>query len=554
VLGVLAPIVLASAADAADTFPDPRPQTTPEAASFLAHRDAVVRDLACGLPRVVALSGQGLARSGGPLDRALSLVAERVPFPAEQIWTAPGIAIRYTAEDAAQDRAEPADADANGVPDVVQAAGRGLSEARALLVEDMGLPAPERFDAGLRELGDDVDAVVFVNERRSPPWTVIDATPCAGVQGARDAAVHAYARAVAFELGPGFPRAWAEAFATWARLEIDGTPDSSLAQLLTERLHRLDAGLFSRDPRLAAGNAAWLAWVDEALGRPALVASIRELTQGDPAAAFGRALARTADVDLAGAFRDFQVWSLLTGARADLHHFPFAAALGSPRFASESDGLPALSIHADPPLAAWGATAVRLVPDRTEGGMSVHFEGDLGARWQVDLVLAGEDGRLRRLALDVADAGRGQATVPVDGLSEAILLVRHVGSADETPRRYNYSAHHEAGHPFEIAVLEAREAGEPAGGILVSWETASEHGVIGWDVLRVREDGGREVVVNPVWVPAVGEESSPASYHYLDASALPGVSYLYRVRATTAIGLASATDRILVRRTDRPTR
>jgi hypothetical protein len=550
----VASFLVAGAALAAEPFPDPRPATAAEAASSLARIQPAPRDGACVLPRVVVLADRSAGRRGSAIDRAVTIIADRTGLPAERVWISAGLAVRYTASETAIDGVDPADTDRNGLPDVVQSVAGGLEDARSFLVEGLGLPAPDRFEVALRELGDSLDSVVLAVESDAPTWAVLDATPCAGVEGARQAALHTFARAVAHELAPTFPRGWAEALAHWVRLELGGASDPALARLLTDRLQRLDLGLFTKDPRLAAGNAAWLSYVDAAFGRPALVATIEELAHGDPQAALSRALARAAGTDLARAFRDFHVWSLQTGRRADRHHFPFAARLGDPRFASESDGLPALSIHADPAVAPWGAAQIRLGPDRREGGLSVHFEGDFSARWQADLLLVGDDGAMRRLPLAVSDESRAQATVPLDGLTEAFLLVRHLGGGDETPRRYNYSAHREPGFPFEVTALEAREVDEPAGGVLVSWETAAEHGVVGYDVLRVREGGGREVVVNPVWIPAVGDEGAPASYHYLDASAQPGVSYLYRVRASTTLGLESTTDSILVRRPELPAR
>jgi hypothetical protein len=78
--------------------------------------------------------------------------------------------------------------------------------------------------------------------------------------------------------------------------------------------------------------------------------------------------------------------------------------------------------------------------------------------------------------------------------------------------------------------------------VYVSWETLSETGVLGFDVLRTREDGGLPVRLNPVWVPAVGDRSTSAHYQFFDATAEPGVTYDYRVEGITPEGLTSLSE------------
>src|SRR6185295_19923568 len=110
------------------------------------------------------------------------------------------------------------------------------------------------------------------------------------------------------------------------------------------------------------------------------------------------------------------------------------------------------SIQADPPLATWGATQVRIRPDAHEGGLRVHFEGEIGAHWQADLILLENGGALRRLTLDLGNEGRGEGRVPLGEVSEAWLLVRNLGSEDGAARRYTYSARREPDYPFETSL------------------------------------------------------------------------------------------------------
>jgi hypothetical protein len=81
---------------------------------------------------------------------------------------------------------------------------------------------------------------------------------------------------------------------------------------------------------------------------------------------------------------------------------------------------------------------------------------------------------------------------------------------------------------------------------LVSWETATERGLLGFNVLRSRSDRGDATRVNPVWIPSVGESSGPAAYSFFDAGAEPGVSYRYRIEAITLEGLASRSEAVVL--------
>jgi hypothetical protein len=283
--------------------------------------------------------------------------------------------------------------------------------------------------------------------------------------------------------------------------------------------------------------------------------AIEELLRGvAPHEALDRAARRVTGEPLAVAFRDFHLWTIFTGQRASRHYFSFAHALPTPAFASSAEGLPALSVHTDPALAPWGATQVRLLPAGREGGLRVHFEGDFLAQWQADLLLTDTTGALRRVALPLSPSGRGQITVPQQGLVEAVLLIRNLGSEDGTARRYTYAAYRDRAYPVEWGSSDALPVmGEDeALGVLVSWETTSELDVIGFNVLRLKEDedgsGRPGTAVNPVWVPGVGSESGGGvAYRYLDTSARPGAPLVYRIEAVTSHGLSSLSFPIVVR-------
>jgi hypothetical protein len=206
-------------------------------------------------------------------------------------------------------------------------------------------------------------------------------------------------------------------------------------------------------------------------------------------------------------------------------------------------------VQSDPAIAPWGATQIRIVPVDTDGGLGIRFEGGFRATWEADLLLTDATGTLRRLALELTPEGWGEVTVPLDGLVEALLLVRNVGSEDGGSHRYTYAAHRERAYPVEIASFAARHLGDA---VDLRWDTSSEQELVGFNVLRTRDDGGAEIVVNPVWVPALGALDERTSYQFEDRGVEAGVTYIYRVQAITVDGLTSLSEPAVVRRPATP--
>lgn len=529
-----------SRAAAADPFPEIRPATRGEAAQLLG--ESADSDSRCLTPTIQNSRGGGPAEERASLRPTLALLESEISFAKERRVRLPGgVLYIYTDEPNDFDCIDLTDDNDDGIPDVRRATTVGIFEARRLLVETLGFTAPAPIEVLLVELGNDLDGYIVPSpDRPIRPRLVLDATPRDGYDGARRAAIHQFAHAVAQTVSPSFPHEWAEALATWAVLAIDGSPDPLMAAALSDRIDHLEAGLFSTGTDLGAGNAIWLAFLEQAYGISAIRTTVEELGRGMPvASALDRAVRRVSNDDLASAFAEFHLWSLLVGARADGRHFSFAEHLTQPAFAFTASGLPALSIQGDPPLEPFGAEQIRLVPDAGPGGLRLHFEGDFSARWEADLILVGERGTVRRLAVHVSAEGRGETTVPLEGIAEALLLVRNIGSTDDGPHRFTCAAHLEKGFPLEMGVLKAAPLEQPGSGVLISWETLAEQELIGFNILRQREDGGRVTVVNPVWIPALGDLSTQTSYHFIDRSAEPGISHSYRIQAITTNGLTS---------------
>jgi hypothetical protein len=473
--------------------------------------------------------------------RALALLANDPGLPGERVVIdVDGVTLRYTIDRNAFDRVEVADDNGNGRPDAVDEALAGVARAQHLLVGQLDLPNPGTVEIVLGRLGSNVDglSIPFSGKLgRTHIW--LDSATRGGTSTMRRAAEHQYAHAVA--AAAGLDPFWGEAFAGWAALALEGSPDDRTLSVLTSRFAGQGAGLVVDDLELAGGNAAWFAFLNESYGPTAVKLAVEELGRGgSDQAALDRAMRRATGETIDAALRDYQIWSLLVGPRDDGRHFSFASRLPGPVFAASAEALPALSIQSDPEVGPMGQAAVWLRSNEATGGLTLRFEGDLAARWAVDLLLVRNGGALHRVPLELDAEDAGVLSVPLQDVREVLLLVRNLDPEGRPARRYSWAAHFEPGFPAEFGAVHAETAG-PKGGALVSWETLAEQDILGFNVLRARS-GGEASRVNPVWIPSMGGTSGPASYSFFDSSAVPGIVYRYLVEAVTLEGLKSQSE------------
>ena len=476
--------------------------------------------------------------------RSLAILASDPTLPGERdVFDLDGVTARFTTDRSAFDRVEPLDDNANGRPDVVDEALSGIARAQRLLNTQLELPNPGQIDVVLGRLGSAVDGVCILSTGKQPRSHIwLDAAPRGGNAAVRRAAAHQYAHAVG--QAAGLDPAWAEALAHWTALTVEGAVDDRALGAVSGKLAAAGAGLVGGELDLTGGNAAWLSFLDESYGPTAVKLAIEELGRGDAdPVALDRALRRGTGDTIETALREYQVWSLLVGPRNDGKHFSFAAKLPAPSFAATAEALPALSVQADPDVAPLGSAAVLLRPGEPSGGLTLRFEGDVTARWGADLLLVRNDGSLHRVpfALEADDAG--ELSVPLQGVKEAVLLVRNLDLDGHAAHRYSWAAQFEPGFPAEFGALRVERA-DASGGAVVSWETSTESGVLGFNVLRARTDASEATRVNPVWIPSVAEAGGPASYSFFDADAEAGIGYRYRVEAVTLEGLTSRSEAV----------
>ena len=528
------------AAPAQEPFPQSAPANRGQAETLLsAGDDLTIDSLSVRIANLLSGATSSPAQSVRAA-RTLRTVSPRLRTDGAVML--PGaVPLTFTTDRNSFDAIDPADEDGDGLPDALAALDRGWTAARALLHDELGLPLPAGLTVTVARIGADASGYVIPASSISGPRIVLDPAPVGGTDALERATVRETAFATALAAHPGIDPAWADAFGRWATLRALAADDDTIA-LLAERRDRWNEGLSTDDERLAAGNALWFAWLDEAIGPVAITITLEELGRADPVeSGLDRAVSRAAGMTLAGAMRDLQTWSLLTGERFDGRHFSFAGRMPDPAFAGEADWLPAISVQSDAPIAALGGSAFRIAPERERGGMTVRFEGGFDASWSADLLLRLDDGVLHRVAL-VLEAGRGEATIPLDGLAEAVLLVRNDSPTSTVPARFTWTAHAVRGFPFTLTRMDAApQTGQPSG-VLLSWETASETRLVGFNLLRTPVDGGLTRRVNPVWIPAIGDPADGAAYRFLDATAEPGRPYVYRLEGLTLDGLRTVAD------------
>jgi hypothetical protein len=539
--GVLAVLPCAAAPSSGDLVPA-RPASRLLAVTTLSGGGSL--NAPCLTPIVQSVRSDPRKATAAARRSISGLSADSPLFAERKAVDVDGNVIRFTVERGSFDRVDPSDDNANGRPDVVDAALSGLARAQRLLVGQLELPSPGPVEIVLGRLGAGVEGISVPGSGRtnhSQIW--LDPGARGGAAGVRRAAEHQYAHAIAAIAGldPG----WGEAFAAWTALALDGASDDRLLGSVAHRFSGSGAGLVADDLDLASGNAAWFAFLQEAYGPTAVKIAAEELGRGgSDQTALDRALRRVTGDALDQALRDYQIWSLLVGSRDDGRHFSFASKLPAPEFASTVESLPALSVQADPEIGPMGSAVTLIRPGEHAGGISVRFEGDLTARWAADVLLVRTDGGMHRvpIALDADDAG--DLTVPLQDVREVLLLVRNLDPEGHAARRYTWGAQFEPGYPVEIGALRAEPSRD--GGVLVSWDTGRERGLLGFNVLRSRGENGPASRVNPVWIPAVGDTVAPAAYAFLDASAEKGIAYRYRVEAVTPEGLTSRSDTVAV--------
>lgn len=434
------------------------------------------------------------------------------------------------------------DADRNGLPDLVDRVAEALQASRSFLSLRMGYPSPasvdEPLEVYLADLSHGLEGVTIPAASGVPggrPFVVLDA----GISADRitPATLHQVTHVSLLAFPVRSPEWWVEA--TAAFLTLAGTGDIQGVEAgVRKRLGAPGRGLAADGLLLMQGAVLWPQFLVERLGDPGVVLAIwsEMASQGiDPLSAVEAVLARAAGLSSAGAHREYAAWILHTGSRDDGLHFAFGRSLPEAPLAPIG---PALPVRLDPvePIEPLASIAFRLGADGRRGALDLQVAAD-GGRPGIDLLVTygSEGSRPVLVPVPFDAAGTGRVSIPWGGAAEAWIVLRNDAHPAAGAARFSLRGSHDPYAPFDLAALAADPVGAA---IVVSWTTASEKGLVGWNVYRSESPAGPFGLLHGVALPAYGDGRSEVGYLFIDQSPPPGRRVYYLVEGLTDLGLA----------------
>jgi hypothetical protein len=506
--------ILAQAAGAESGFPIPC--ATP-LAQFLAQSDAP-------LP--------------GVLEQARSLLSLRPVLPNEQIApTSDGLFRIHFDRAAIAAGVRGADRDGNGLPDRVDRLKEALAAAQSSLLADRGYPSPavggRSVDLYLVRLGHDLEGLT-VPGPDGPFILLDDALP---VDRIVPAAMHQVAHASLLTLAPQAAAWWSEATASYLTLAATGDL-AGVEASLRARLNAPGRGLDDDMLLLMQGGLLWPLYLTERTGDPGVLRQIWgdiAVRRVDPLSATAAVLARSKGMSLEDALREYAGWNLFTGSRDDGSHYTGGASLPEAALPLLGSGLP---VALDPvePVEPLGSVAFVLPADHSRGSLQLEIAAE-GGRPAADLLVLypGSGGRRVLVPVPVQDDGVGRVSVPWTEAVDAWILLRNDAAPGAGAARFRVSGRLDPYAPFDLAAFSADAVGDS---IAVGWTTASEAGLLGWNLYRGERPNGPFSRLNAVALPAYGDGAAETGYLFVDDTARAGRRYYYLLEGLTTLGLA----------------
>jgi hypothetical protein len=488
---------------------------------------------ACATPILI-----GAWRENAPSEtlRQVMVALAAAPLPAEarSFTTRDGrFTLRYLAAGASA-------RDGDVAPEMVARAAEALVAARAYLSATLNYPDPapagERIAVYLTRLGHGLEGYVVPprgGARPAPAFVVLDA----GLSADRlmPAVLHQTAHLSLLRSAES-ETWWSEATASF--LTLMGTGDLGAQQeALRARLQSTARGLAADGLLQMQGSLLWPLFLAERSGDPDIVRRIwSAMADGgiDAVAAADSVLAHDAQMRPGAAFREMAIWSLFTGASDDGAHF--AAGRAMPDAALLAIG-PALPVRVDPidPVEPLGSIALRLPAERTRGSLALDITAH-GGRPAADLLVFyhGDSARPVLVPVDLS-SGTGRVSLPWGQAREAWIVLRNEARPSEAGAcAFGVAAALDPFAPYDLASFTAETMGRS---VVLTWTTAAEKGLVGWNVLRAEAPGGPFARVNGVAIPAYGDGEGDTGYVFVDDGARPGRRYYYLVEGITAAGL-----------------
>lgn len=444
------------------------------------------------------------------------------------------------------------DRDLNGHADFADRVAEALASARSLLVDRLGYPDPSAVTGTLAVYVDILDgglegltAWPAAGHAAGPvPFLLIDGR--LAPDRIATVVVHQYAHASLALLDPRATAWWSEATAAWIALTATGDL-AAFEPALRERLLSPGRGLGSDDLVLMQGALLWPMFLAEMTGDPGLVrqAWAESASQGlAPMAAVDAALRRSANLPLAAALREFAVWNLFTGSRDDGGHYVMGRALPESSLPLLGPDLP-IALGPVEPVEAGGSVVFRIAGDGRRGSLDLEASGE-GGQPGADLLIwiRGDSAGPVLVGLPLAAGGPGRASIPWPEVREAWLVLRNDGDDAIGPSHFAAGGTLDIRAPFDLATLTARAAGRS---IQVEWTTASEEGLVGWNIYRGDSPAGPFSRLNGVLIPAFGDSQDEIGYVFLDEPVPHGRRLYYQVEGITTLGFSDRSFVVSVR-------
>lgn len=505
--------------------------------------------VACGTPLLLPVD-RGASAGSEAWRQAIAALAAPTPLPDDRIAvTRDGrFSVRYPASAPLWSRR-----DLDGPPEAVQKVMEALAAARAWLVDTLGYPdpapGPASITVALVPLGRGLEGFLLPS-RTSPqptgPSIVLDATlpedrimPAVLHQVAHLSLLQA-ARTDAW---------WHEATAAWLTLLATGDLEAQ-RDSLQSRLDRPTVGLPSDGLRLMQGALLWPLFLAERTGDPSIVRQVwDELAAGatDPLQAADAVLRRTQSLSLVSALREKGIWDLFTGDRDDGAHYSLARSM--PRASLESVGrtLPLL-LGPVGPIEPTGSIAFRIPAEAARGTVDLSLTAE-GGRPAADLLIFQERAGPPVLVSVPMEEGRGRVSVPWGEAKETWILLRNEATTREAgASRFDVQVVNDPFSPFDLAGFTAEAVGRS---VVLQWTTASEKGLVAWNVYRAERPDGPYTRLNSVAVPAYGDGDADTGYVFVDDGARPERRYYYQVEGITSAGLVERSHVASVRTSSR---
>jgi hypothetical protein len=463
------------------------------------------------------------------------LTAPPLPADAPLFVTRDGrFALRYAAGSSPRDR--------DVKPETVARVAEALVAARSYVGATLGYPdpspAPGQVAVYLLRLGHGLEgyavpARALEGGRTAAAFIVLDS----GIASERimPAALHQVAHLALFHAAEA-DAWWQEATASYLTLMGAGDMDDQSAALAA-RLKSPARGLAADDLTLMQGSLLWPLFLAERAGDPDVVRRVWASMSGggvDPVQAADLVLGRESGLPAGAAFRELALWSLFTGDRDDGAHFSAARAM--PEAAMETVG-PALPVQVGriEPVEPLGSLAFRLPAEPSRGSLALEIQAQ-GGRPAADLLVfyQSEGGRPVLVPIDLTQ-GTARLDVPWGQAREAWIVLRNEArTADAGATTFDLRGDLDATAPYDLASLTAEPVGRT---VVLSWTTAAEKGLVGWNLYRGEQPSGPFTRLNGVAVPAYGDSTSDTGYLYVDDRARPNRRYYYLVEGINSLGL-----------------